>query len=119
MVLPSLPPLHFPAVGRLRRKRRISFSFNLSPILPKSKSQFIYGDYLSSDDDDDCSMLCTLQLFQSNTDMCFSISEEEPGPLRNDLEGRNATKVSRTFSYLKSKMYKKTRVSHLELRNDY
>lgn len=44
-----------PAVGRLRRKRRISFSFNLSPILTKSKSQFIYGDSSSSDDEDDFS----------------------------------------------------------------
>lgn len=41
------------AVARLRRNRRISFSFNLSPILNKSKSQFIYGDSSSSDDDDD------------------------------------------------------------------
>ncbi|KAJ7997839.1 hypothetical protein DPEC_G00216330 [Dallia pectoralis] len=33
-----------------------------------------------------------------------SISEEDPGPLRSDTEGRQGTKVSRTFSYLKSKM---------------
>ncbi|XP_014004317.2 A-kinase anchor protein 13 isoform X1 [Salmo salar] len=33
-----------------------------------------------------------------------SISEEDPGPLRSDSEGRQGTKVSRTFSYLKSKM---------------
>ena len=39
-----------------------------------------------------------------------SISEEEPGPLRSDTEGKTGTKVSRTFSYLKNKMYKKTRV---------
>lgn len=51
-------------------------------------------------------------------DICFSISEEEPGPLRSDAEGRNTTKVSRTFSYIKSKMYKKTRVSHSELWNE-
>lgn len=43
--------------------------------------------------------------------VCISISEEEPGPLRSDTEGKSVTKVSRTFSYLKSKMYKKTRVS--------
>lgn len=43
--------------------------------------------------------------------MCISISEEDPGPLRSDTEGKNVTKVSRTFSYLKNKMYKKTRVS--------
>lgn len=39
-----------------------------------------------------------------------SITEEEPGPLRGDFE-KNTTKVGRTFSYLKNKMYKKARVS--------
>ncbi|XP_070966180.1 A-kinase anchor protein 13 isoform X12 [Oncorhynchus clarkii lewisi] len=34
----------------------------------------------------------------------YSISEEDPGPLRSYTEGRQGTKVSRTFSYLKSKM---------------
>uniref|UniRef100_A0A8C1UR22 Si:dkey-172h23.2 n=1 Tax=Cyprinus carpio TaxID=7962 RepID=A0A8C1UR22_CYPCA len=38
----------------------------------------------------------------------FSITEEEPGPLRGDFE-KSTTKVSRTFSYLKNKMYKKAR----------
>ncbi|KAK9543065.1 hypothetical protein VZT92_000875 [Zoarces viviparus] len=37
--------------------------------------------------------------------LAYSISEEEPGP----TEGKSVTKVSRTFSYLKNKMYKKTR----------
>ncbi|CAN9506824.1 unnamed protein product [Ophioblennius macclurei] len=41
--------------------------------------------------------------------LAYSISEEEPGPLRSDTEGKGVTKVSRTFSYLKNKMYKKTR----------
>lgn len=41
----------------------------------------------------------------------YSITEEEPGPLRGDFEGKSENKVSRTFSYLKSKMYKKSRVS--------
>ncbi|TMS12907.1 A-kinase anchor protein 13 [Larimichthys crocea] len=41
--------------------------------------------------------------------LAYSISEEEPGPLRSDNEGKGVTKVSRTFSYLKNKMYKKTR----------
>lgn len=45
-----------------------------------------------------------------NLFVCSSISEEEPGPLRSDTEGKSVTKVSRTFSYLKNKMYKKTRV---------
>ncbi|XP_069394367.1 A-kinase anchor protein 13 isoform X3 [Paralichthys olivaceus] len=94
------------AVGHLRRKRRISFSFNLSPILTKSKSQFIYGDSSSSDDEDNLSM----RSFSSTSgSLAYSISEEEPGPLRSDTEGKSVTKVSRTFSYLKNKMYKKTR----------
>ncbi|KAF0043529.1 hypothetical protein F2P81_004866 [Scophthalmus maximus] len=46
------------AVGHLRRKRRISFSFSLSPILTKSKSQLIYGDSSSSDDEDNLSEYC-------------------------------------------------------------
>ncbi|XP_061621436.1 A-kinase anchor protein 13 isoform X2 [Phyllopteryx taeniolatus] len=42
--------------------------------------------------------------------LAYSISEEEPGPLRSDAEAsKGVTKVSRTFSYLKNKMYKKTR----------
>ncbi|XP_041814727.1 A-kinase anchor protein 13 isoform X2 [Chelmon rostratus] len=41
--------------------------------------------------------------------LAYSISEEEPGPLRSDTEGKSVTKVGRTFSYLKNKMYKKTR----------
>ncbi|XP_056106773.1 A-kinase anchor protein 13 isoform X7 [Rhinichthys klamathensis goyatoka] len=40
----------------------------------------------------------------------YSISEEDPGPLRSDSEGKVVgTKVSRTFSYLKSKMSKKNK----------
>lgn len=31
--------------------------------------------------------------------------------MRSDNEGKSVTKVGRTFSYLKNKMYKKTRVS--------
>lgn len=53
---------------------------------------------------------CCFLLSRSNV-VCISISEEEPGPLRSDNEGKNVTKVSRTFSYLRNKMYKKTRVS--------
>ncbi|XP_014873607.1 A-kinase anchor protein 13-like isoform X3 [Poecilia latipinna] len=98
------------AVGRLRRKRRISFSFNLSPILTKSKTQFIYGDSSSSDDEEEEADDSSLRLFSHPSgSVAYSISEEEPGPLRSDMEGRNTTKVSRTFSYLKNKMYKKTR----------
>ncbi|XP_070686695.1 A-kinase anchor protein 13-like [Pempheris klunzingeri] len=36
----------------------------------------------------------------------YSISEE-PGPLRSDTEGKGGPKISRTFSYLRSKMSKK------------
>uniref|UniRef100_UPI0037E78D90 A-kinase anchor protein 13 n=1 Tax=Semicossyphus pulcher TaxID=241346 RepID=UPI0037E78D90 len=95
------------AAGRQRRKRRISFSFNLSPIITKSKSQFIYGDSSSSDDDEDS--LSMRSFSSASGSLAYSISEEEPGPLRSDTEGKNVTKVSRTFSYLKNKMYKKTR----------
>uniref|UniRef100_A0A3Q2ZL98 Si:dkey-172h23.2 n=1 Tax=Kryptolebias marmoratus TaxID=37003 RepID=A0A3Q2ZL98_KRYMA len=102
------------AVGRLRRKRRISFSFNLSPILTKSKSQFIYGDTSSSDDEDDSS---TRSFSSTSGSVAYSISEEEPGPLRSDTEGKSGTKVSRTFSYLKSKMSKKTREKEREKRD--
>ncbi|KAM3625243.1 uncharacterized protein V6R79_009138 [Siganus canaliculatus] len=48
-------------------------------------------------------------LSSTSGSLAYSISEEEPGPLRSDTEGKSVTKVSRTFSYLKSKMYKKTR----------
>ncbi|XP_028444894.1 A-kinase anchor protein 13 isoform X5 [Perca flavescens] len=48
--------------------------------------------------------------------LAYSISEEEPGPLRSDTEGKSVTKVSRTFSYLKNKMYKKTREKDREKR---
>ncbi|XP_040907606.1 A-kinase anchor protein 13 isoform X2 [Toxotes jaculatrix] len=46
--------------------------------------------------------------------LAYSISEEEPGPLRSDTEGKSVTKVSRTFSYLKNKMYKKNREKERE-----
>lgn len=42
---------------------------------------------------------------------CVSISEEEPGPLRSETEGKvQGPKISRTFSYLRSKMSKKGKV---------
>ncbi|XDV18716.1 hypothetical protein PO909_024355 [Leuciscus waleckii] len=46
--------------------------------------------------------------FSNSSSMGYSITEEEPGPLRGDFE-KSTTKVSRTFSYLKNKMYKKAR----------
>ncbi|XP_056242437.1 A-kinase anchor protein 13-like isoform X5 [Seriola aureovittata] len=46
--------------------------------------------------------------FSSNSgSLEYSISEEEPGPLRSDTEGKGGAKISRTFSYLRSKMSKK------------
>ncbi|XP_061749530.1 A-kinase anchor protein 13 isoform X2 [Nerophis ophidion] len=99
-------------VGRLRRRRRISFSFSLSPILTKSKS--LYGDSSTSDDDDNSS---SRSFSSTSGSLAYSISEEEPGPLRSDAEGKGATKVSRTFSYLKNKMYKKTREKERDKRD--
>ncbi|KAJ4947736.1 hypothetical protein JOQ06_009769, partial [Pogonophryne albipinna] len=93
------------AVGHLRRKRRISFSFNFPPLV-KSKSPFLYGESSSSDDEDNLSMR---SFSSASGSLAYSISEEEPGPLRSDADGKSTTKVSRTFSYLKNKMYKKTR----------
>ncbi|CAJ1057087.1 A-kinase anchor protein 13 [Xyrichtys novacula] len=46
--------------------------------------------------------------FSSNSgSLEYSISEEEPGPLRSDTEGKGGPKISRTFSYLRNKMTKK------------
>ncbi|XP_035379689.1 A-kinase anchor protein 13 isoform X2 [Electrophorus electricus] len=45
----------------------------------------------------------------TSSSLGYSITEEEPGPLKEGFEGKSGTKMSRTFSYLKSKMYKKTR----------
>ncbi|XP_073764209.1 A-kinase anchor protein 13 isoform X5 [Danio rerio] len=51
--------------------------------------------------------------FSTAGNMGYSITEEEPGPLRGDFE-KSSTKVSRTFSYLKNKMYKKAREKEKE-----
>ncbi|KAJ3596881.1 hypothetical protein NHX12_003281, partial [Muraenolepis orangiensis] len=55
----------------------------------------------------------------------YSICEEEPGPLRSNSErggvivgGVGGTKVSRTFSYLRSKMSKKNKGSDKEKRGE-
>ncbi|CAL8357843.1 unnamed protein product [Lota lota] len=54
----------------------------------------------------------------------YSISEEEPGPLRSNSErgvvggGVGGTKVSRTFSYLRSKMSKKNKGSDKEKKGE-
>ncbi|XP_012815017.2 A-kinase anchor protein 13 isoform X4 [Xenopus tropicalis] len=90
--------------GRIRPKRRISFSFNISPLLPKSKHVFSIGSS-SSDDESDSSRSVNI----TSGSIAQSISEEgcnhlPPSPSRKDLEGKSGTKVSRTFSYIRSKM---------------
>ncbi|XP_028811943.1 A-kinase anchor protein 13 isoform X2 [Denticeps clupeoides] len=95
------------AVGRVRQKRRISFAFNLSPLLSKPKTVFSYPSS-SSDDDDDDDRLSLSSFSSTSASLGYRITEEEP------LEGKGGTKVSRTFSYLKSKMYKKTREKEKE-----
>ncbi|XP_041442791.1 A-kinase anchor protein 13 isoform X4 [Xenopus laevis] len=124
--------------GRIRPKRRISFSFNISPLLPKSKHVFSIGSS-SSDDESDSSrsvnitsgsiaqrQLTPLHKLCRHPDRYIlfvklehsyneeqlpgcSISEEgcnqlPPSPSRKDLEGKSETRVSRTFSYIRSKM---------------
>ncbi|XP_061100499.1 A-kinase anchor protein 13 isoform X2 [Conger conger] len=91
------------AMGRPRPKRRISFSFSISPILPKSKTVFSIGSSSSDEEEEACKRSFSGSLGNS-------ISEEDPGPLRSDCEGKGVSRgVSRTFSYLRSKMYKKTK----------
>ncbi|XP_046897205.1 A-kinase anchor protein 13 isoform X3 [Hypomesus transpacificus] len=79
--------------------------------LPLTKSVSMVA--ISQRDTDD------MRSFSSTSgSLAYSISEEEPGPLRSDTEGKSGTKVSRTFSYLKSKMYKKTREKEREKSRD-
>ncbi|KAM6972967.1 A-kinase anchor protein 13, partial [Aplochiton taeniatus] len=93
-------------IGRPRPKRRISFSLSISPLIPKSRTFFSIGSH-SSDEEEEGVRVGSFSSTSGSVD--YSISEEEPGPLRSDTEGRGGTKVSRTFSYLKSKMSKKTK----------
>ncbi|XP_056595354.1 A-kinase anchor protein 13 isoform X3 [Triplophysa dalaica] len=99
------------AKGRPRPKRRISFSFSISPLLPKSKSVFSIGS--SSSDDEDAVRLSSYTGTSGSLE--YSISEEDPGPLRSDNECKaGGTKVSRTFSYLRNKMSKKNKKEEKE-----
>ncbi|XP_032906493.1 A-kinase anchor protein 13 isoform X3 [Amblyraja radiata] len=87
--------------GRTKPRKRISFSWNISPLLPKPKTLFSLGS--SSDDESD-----NLRPSTSNS-LGQSISEEgnsqvPPSPTRKDSEGKSSTKVYRTFSYIKNKM---------------
>ncbi|XP_044300894.1 A-kinase anchor protein 13 isoform X3 [Varanus komodoensis] len=92
--------------GRTRPSRRISFSFSISPLIPKSKTVFSIG-CSSSDEEEE---LASNRSFSStSSSLSQSICEESgnllpPSPSRKDLEGKSVTKVSRTFSYLKNKM---------------
>ncbi|XP_053128083.1 A-kinase anchor protein 13 isoform X3 [Hemicordylus capensis] len=90
--------------GRTRPSRRISFSFSISPLIPKSKTVFSIGSS-SSDEEEE---LASSRFFIGGS-LAQSINEESgqflpPSPSRKDLEGKSGTKVSRTFSYLKNKM---------------
>ncbi|XP_051739351.1 A-kinase anchor protein 13 isoform X7 [Ctenopharyngodon idella] len=99
------------AIGRPRPKRRISFSFSISPMLPKSKTLFSIGS--SSSDEEEAVRLGSFTGTSGSLE--YSISEEDPGPLPSDSEGKVVgTKVSRTFSYLKSKMSKKNKEKEKE-----
>ncbi|XP_058253450.1 A-kinase anchor protein 13 isoform X3 [Hemibagrus wyckioides] len=98
----AISPRDLDAIGRARPRRRISFSFNVSPRLPKPKPLFAFGSS-SSDEEEAGNLPCSA----AGSVEC-SILEEDPAPLRSDSEVRG-TKVSRTFSYLKSKMSKKSK----------
>ncbi|MCJ8734530.1 hypothetical protein PDJAM_G00236190 [Pangasius djambal] len=98
----AISPRDLDAIGRARPKRRISFTFSVSPRLPKPKPLFAFGSS-SSDEEEAGNLTCA-----AAGSLEYSISEEDPAPLRSDLEVRG-TKVSRTFSYLKSKMSKKSK----------
>ncbi|XP_069480375.1 A-kinase anchor protein 13 isoform X2 [Ambystoma mexicanum] len=106
----SLVTIHQPGLetqGRTRPKRRISFSFNIPPLVPKSKNVYSFGSS-SSDEESDS----TRSMNSTSSSLAQSISEEScnqlpPSPSRKDLEGKGGTKVSRTFSYIKNKMSSK------------
>ncbi|XP_067327451.1 A-kinase anchor protein 13 isoform X3 [Anolis sagrei] len=92
--------------GRTRPSRRISFSFSISPLIPKSKTVFSIG---SSSSDEEEELDSNRSFSSTGSSLTQSISEESgnflpPSPSRKDLEGKSGTKVSRTFSYLKNKM---------------
>ncbi|KAH0620049.1 hypothetical protein JD844_014578, partial [Phrynosoma platyrhinos] len=97
---------HSSSPGRTRPSRRISFSFSISPLIPKSKTVFSIG---SSSSDEEEELDSNRSFSSTSSSLTQSISEESgnflpPSPSRKDLEGKSGTKVSRTFSYLKNKM---------------
>ncbi|XP_060138919.1 A-kinase anchor protein 13 isoform X6 [Zootoca vivipara] len=92
--------------GRTRPSRRISFSFSISPLIPKSKTVFSIG---SSSSDEDEELDSNRSFSSTGSSLTQSISEESgnflpPSPSRKDLDSKSGTKVSRTFSYLRNKM---------------
>nr|XP_034986598.1 A-kinase anchor protein 13 isoform X5 [Zootoca vivipara] len=92
--------------GRTRPSRRISFSFSISPLIPKSKTVFSIG---SSSSDEDEELDSNRSFSSTSNSLTQSISEESgnflpPSPSRKDLDSKSGTKVSRTFSYLRNKM---------------
>ncbi|XP_010157537.1 PREDICTED: A-kinase anchor protein 13 [Eurypyga helias] len=84
--------------GRTRPSRRISFSFSISPLIPKSKTLFSIG---SSSSDEEEEELDSTQAFGSPTGSSVQSISEESSSVPT---GKGGTKVSRTFSYLKNKM---------------
>ncbi|XP_075431346.1 A-kinase anchor protein 13 isoform X6 [Ascaphus truei] len=103
----SLVTISQPGMETQRRtqpKRRISFSFSISPLVPKSKHVFSLVSS-SSDEESDSSRSSNI----TSNSLAQSISEESCDLLpqnasRKDFEGKSGTKVSRTFSYLRNKM---------------
>ncbi|XP_033372786.1 A-kinase anchor protein 13 isoform X1 [Parus major] len=83
--------------GRTRPSRRISFSFSISPLIPKSKTLFSIG---SSSSDEEEELDSSQSLGGSMGSSVQSISEESSSV----PAGKGVTKVSRTFSYLRNKM---------------
>ncbi|XP_034052301.1 A-kinase anchor protein 13-like [Gymnodraco acuticeps] len=86
-------------------KRPISFSLSISPLLHKNRRLFSIGSASSDEEEEEGgsgSSFCP-----NSGSLEYSISEDEPGPLRSDFEGKGGPKISRTFSYLRSKMSKK------------
>uniref|UniRef100_A0A803YLY6 A-kinase anchoring protein 13 n=1 Tax=Meleagris gallopavo TaxID=9103 RepID=A0A803YLY6_MELGA len=83
--------------GRTRPSRRISFSFSISPLIPKSKTLFSIGSS-SSDEEEE---LDSTQAFGGPAGSLVQSISEESSSVPSIKSG---TKVSRTFSYLKNKM---------------
>ncbi|XP_054025093.1 A-kinase anchor protein 13 isoform X1 [Dryobates pubescens] len=83
--------------GRTRPSRRISFSFSISPLIPKSKTLFSIGSS-SSDEEEE---LDSTQAFGGPTGSPVQSISEESSSVPT---GKGVTKVSRTFSYLRNKM---------------